>query len=809
MKMRRLVLIFLLCPVLPLQPGLAQSTMVPVVTRAYDNARSGWNQKETVLTQDNVRQKGIRRITIIPVYGDARGMEAQPLILPAVRMPDGSTHDVMVLPSMANVVRGVDATTGAGLWSVTLGRPVQGSAAIDFHQINDKWGVLSTGVVDPATKRAYLVAWISPDGTPARARHYVCVLDVATGKRVVAPVLVTGTSGGQSYNSVLRKQRSSLLLTNVQGRKTIFWASGTVMETGAGAAGWIFAFDCASNKITASLAMSQGRGAGIWMGGQGLAADSKGYLYGVTGNGSFDGVRDFGESIVKVRYTPPAASAASLTVVSWWSPYSDAGRTGQAGAREMEQKLSGVSAPSEAVRPVGAGMNVSLANARVVMQQNAQGKPVKLIYPRLANNGAWNDEDLGSAGGALMEKYGIYVASGKDGIAYPTKIANMGNTLPADFADAHANCGKLAGPPVWLTESPGPVDPCPQDPTTLNFMPWGRTRHMHMTPVQYLSPTHGQMIFAWGENSQLHAWGVSSTGALTYLAQGNEFASANVTNPPGGMPGGFCTLSSHGNQAGTALLWCTIPYGDANATVTTGRLLVYDPDHFITNPDGSHTLAVLWDSQRWNISFLLNKFSPPVVDGGQIYVPNYNGGVDVYGLAPWETPLCRSSPTGTQFSAIGGPSGKRETMFTINPIGVVRSPYRDTKAIPKGVGTKHDAEGILDINPELEVGLTDIEGFSHLFVLWIFDRSEGCDLLVTPPGETRTHGLFATRSPRRPNPMGLTVVEVLGREGPRVRVRGVDMLDGTPIVDIKPYMSSIPQEKLRRGWLAEAEARQR
>jgi tRNA-Thr(GGU) m(6)t(6)A37 methyltransferase TsaA len=79
--------------------------------------------------------------------------------------------------------------------------------------------------------------------------------------------------------------------------------------------------------------------------------------------------------------------------------------------------------------------------------------------------------------------------------------------------------------------------------------------------------------------------------------------------------------------------------------------------------------------------------------------------------------------------------------------------------------------------------------------------------MVTPPSDDRPHGLFTTRSPRRPNPIGLTVVELLSRENGELRVRGVDMLDGTPILDIKPYLSSIPAEKLRRGWLAEAEAR--
>jgi len=143
----------------------------------------------------------------------------------------------------------------------------------------------------------------------------------------------------------------------------------------------------------------------------------------------------------------------------------------------------------------------------------------------------------------------------------------------------------------------------------------------------------------------------------------------------------------------------------------------------------------------------------------------------------------------------------------MQPIGTVRSPFQDTKAIPKGLGVKHDAEGVLEIRPELEEGLRDIEGFSHLFVIWQFDRSTDFDLTVAPPSDNRPHGVFATRSPRRPNPIGLTVVELLGREGPRLRVRGVDMLDGTPILDIKPYLSSIPTEKLRRGWLAEAEAR--
>jgi tRNA (adenine37-N6)-methyltransferase len=144
----------------------------------------------------------------------------------------------------------------------------------------------------------------------------------------------------------------------------------------------------------------------------------------------------------------------------------------------------------------------------------------------------------------------------------------------------------------------------------------------------------------------------------------------------------------------------------------------------------------------------------------------------------------------------------------VHPIGFVRSPYSDTRDVPKGLGAEHTAEGVLEIAPEFERGLKDIEGFSHLYVIWLFDRAEPGDVLTArPPSDGLEHGVFATRSPQRPNPIGLTVVELLGRDGRALRVRGVDMLDGTPILDIKPYLSNVPAERLRRGWLAEAEAK--
>jgi tRNA (adenine37-N6)-methyltransferase len=145
--------------------------------------------------------------------------------------------------------------------------------------------------------------------------------------------------------------------------------------------------------------------------------------------------------------------------------------------------------------------------------------------------------------------------------------------------------------------------------------------------------------------------------------------------------------------------------------------------------------------------------------------------------------------------------------WMMRPIGRIRSPFTDTGQVPKGLGTKHTAEGTLELAPEYEAGLLDIEGFSHLMIVWVFHRSQDYELITTTPADSRPHGVFSTRSPRRPNPIGISIVELLNRQGNSLFLRGVDMLDGTPVLDVKPYTSSIPADQLRRGWLDEAEKR--
>jgi len=113
-----------------------------------------------------------------------------------------------------------------------------------------------------------------------------------------------------------------------------------------------------------------------------------------------------------------------------------------------------------------------------------------------------------------------------------------------------------------------------------------------------------------------------------------------------------------------------------------------------------------------------------------------------------------------------------------------------------------DDNSEIEVFEEFEQGLQDIEGFSHIVVIFWFHRSQGYDLLVKPPGEESLRGVFATRSPRRPCPLGLTVVELVAREGNILKVRGLDAIDGTPLLDVKPYIPPAYEKgTVRVGWL--------
>lgn len=140
---------------------------------------------------------------------------------------------------------------------------------------------------------------------------------------------------------------------------------------------------------------------------------------------------------------------------------------------------------------------------------------------------------------------------------------------------------------------------------------------------------------------------------------------------------------------------------------------------------------------------------------------------------------------------------------TLTPIGVIRSPFTSLAGMPIQPGGARDVLGRLELDPALAPALADLEGFSHIYLLYLFHASTGYDLTVTPFLDDTPRGLFATRAPRRPNPIGLSVVGVVSVAGPVVHVRGVDVLDGTPLLDIKPYAPGFdaPGAAVRCGWM--------
>jgi formylmethanofuran dehydrogenase subunit E len=147
---------------------------------------------------------------------------------------------------------------------------------------------------------------------------------------------------------------------------------------------------------------------------------------------------------------------------------------------------------------------------------------------------------------------------------------------------------------------------------------------------------------------------------------------------------------------------------------------------------------------------------------------------------------------------------ERETIL-LQPIGVIHSPYKEKKGTPHQ-GRHENKECAIEVFEEYEPGLLDIDRCTHLYVLYWQDRSDRSILRTRTPWGPEIRGVFATRSPNRPNPIGLCVVDFMGRDGRFVKVNGLDALDGSPLIDIKPYSASIDSfPDARIGWRQEKE----
>jgi formylmethanofuran dehydrogenase subunit E len=139
----------------------------------------------------------------------------------------------------------------------------------------------------------------------------------------------------------------------------------------------------------------------------------------------------------------------------------------------------------------------------------------------------------------------------------------------------------------------------------------------------------------------------------------------------------------------------------------------------------------------------------------------------------------------------------------LKPIGAIHSPYKDRRGCPP---QGREEIGWIEVFEEYAQGLKDIGGFSHLILLYWLHSAKDYSLLVKTPWNPERHGVFATRSPNRPNPIGFSVVELMEIIGNRLKVKGLDALEGTPLLDIKPYLPEIDaKSKIRIGWVKDTD----
>jgi outer membrane protein assembly factor BamB len=586
-----------------------------VLTRSYDNGRTGANTAEAWLTPAAVKAHGLSKAFSLQLTGDDPRIEAQPLYVPDVPMADGSRHDVIYLFSMSNHVWAFDATTGAALWPrpASLGPPFLAAAndPVDIYHINRSFGILSTPVIDREQMTIYAVNWIfDPRGQRQLHLNAVRLQDgkPPPGKEQPLPIeaSVINAAGQQVTLNQVQKQRAALLLVpleataNPQQHKMLYVATTgddsppPKPDATLGHHGWVVAFDVDQWRQTAAwVATPNSFGGGIWQSSQGLSADIDGNIYAITSNGGylvnpdgskpdFNGRTDFAESFVRLSYHD-GPTGASLTLADWFSPFRDATRRNWTNSD---------------VAPFRSGYN-------------------------------YEDQDVGAGGPVLPPGTTTVLGAGKDGVLYVLDRNNMGRAL-GDLA-------KLKAPPVFLTFDPDRTNPAyrtasPEGDMDFKPQPGVKTRHLHGSPVYWDSAAHGPMLFAWGENSELRAFAMESSGRVRLLAHGSELASAALARAPdglGGMPGGMLSLSANGRDGG--IVWGTAPVdGNANMDVVAGVVRAYDASTFDPPPTESAParLRLLWQQA----GFTYSKFCPPVVADGKLLVTTYDGRVDVYRL---------------------------------------------------------------------------------------------------------------------------------------------------------------------------------
>lgn len=149
-----------------------------------------------------------------------------------------------------------------------------------------------------------------------------------------------------------------------------------------------------------------------------------------------------------------------------------------------------------------------------------------------------------------------------------------------------------------------------------------------------------------------------------------------------------------------------------------------------------------------------------------------------------------------------GGAGDAMPAVSMRPIGIIRSPFSEESGTPIQPATAKSATGHVELLPAYEQALRDLDGFERIWLIYVFDRAVPWQALVVPYRDTVERGLFSTRAPARPCPIGMSVVQLVSVKGPRLELRGIDVLDGTPLLDLKPYVPEFDAYPgSRAGWL--------
>lgn len=285
------------------------SAQVNILTNKMDNARTGQNISETVLTLSNVNSNQFGKLFAFNVDGY---VAAQPLYMTGLSI-NGASHNVVYVATQHNSVYAIDSDTGAQLWQVNVGPsvPVSVEGCPNVTAMNEV-GILSTPVIDASTNTLYLTAKTYVSGVASYSLH---ALDVTTGlEKPGAPITIAGSVGALTFPALQHKQRPGLLLSN----GTLYLAFGSNGCDLSGR-GWLFAYDAASLMQLAVITTQPDNsyGSSIWQGGVGPAADSAGNVYLSTANGLFNyGLFDLGDSVLKI-----SLNAGSLDVLDYFTPF--------------------------------------------------------------------------------------------------------------------------------------------------------------------------------------------------------------------------------------------------------------------------------------------------------------------------------------------------------------------------------------------------------------------------------------------------------------------------------------------------------